>query len=84
MAALRFIIYRKGICYLRWIFIKEELNHRGLGTKCIRKLFYDLRKRGFNKFDTDTIDSNINAQKFYEKVGFEKKGFTRSYENNRN
>lgn len=70
-----------NICYLRLIYIKNDFNHQGLGTRCLRKLCYDLKIKGYTQLDTDTAINNVNAQKFYQKLGFDHKGITRSYKN---
>ena len=67
------------ICYLKWIYIDNKYSHQGLGTKCMNKLFYELCKKGVLRFDTDTTDSNINAQGYYLKTGFSDMGRMRSY-----
>jgi RimJ/RimL family protein N-acetyltransferase len=37
-----------------------------------------LRKQ-YRYLHTDTANGNIRAQQFYEKLGFQQQGFTRSY-----
>lgn len=66
-------------CFLRWIYIDDTYSHQGLGQKCMRKLFYELHKKGVSRFDTDTADSNIRAQNYYLKTGFSDLGRMRSY-----
>ena len=65
--------------YLRWIYVAEDLQHRGLGRAVMEALFRDLYTRGIRRFDTDTACDNIIAQKFYHKTGFQTRGITRSY-----
>lgn len=67
------------ICFLKWIYIKNEYSHQGLGTKCMNLLFATLHKMGIKRLDTDTADNNINAQKYYLKTGFMDMGVMRSY-----
>lgn len=67
------------IAYLRWIYIDNNMTHKGFGTLCMQKLFEELYYKGIRRFDTDTADSNFIAQNFYSKLGFRNEGITRSY-----
>lgn len=67
------------ICFLKWIYIDDKYSHQGLGTKCMYKLFIELQEKGISKIDTDTADSNVNAQRYYMKMGFADMGRMRSY-----
>ena len=75
---LNFVPY-SDICFLKWIYIDEKYSHQGLGTKCMNKLFYELKNRNISRLDTDTADNNINAQGYYIKTGFSDMGRMRSY-----
>lgn len=70
---------QKEIAYLRWIFINEEFKNKGIGSKCLKSLRYNLYKKGIRRFDTDTALNNIVAQHYYEKNNFKKEGITRSF-----
>ena len=70
---------QRGVAYLRWIYINEELCGRGIGTTCMKALKHELYARGITRFDTDTALANKRAQRFYEKNGFTNEGLTRSY-----
>ena len=74
-----YFVPNSSICFLKWIYIDKHYCHQGLGTKCMSKLFFELHKKGISRIDTDTIDSNMNAQNYYLKTGFENKGIMRSY-----
>ena len=67
------------IAYLRWIYIDESCQHRGLGTAAMKALFSTLYSVGIRRFDTDTALNNHVAQGYYEKTGFTNEGITRSY-----
>lgn len=67
------------IAYLRWIYVDEQRQHTGLGTRVMEALFASLHGMGIRRFDTDTALSNEAARRYYEKTGFENKGITRSY-----
>ncbi|MCL2530946.1 MAG: GNAT family N-acetyltransferase [Oscillospiraceae bacterium] len=68
-----------AICFLKWIYIDEKYVHQGLGTKCMHKLFHELKQKGVARLDTDTPDSNTRAQGYYLKTGFADMGRMRSY-----
>lgn len=74
-----YFVPKSRICFLKWIYIRNDLSHQGLGTKCMYKLFFEMRERGFVRIDTDTMDTNLNAQRYYEKTGFVNRGNMRSY-----
>lgn len=65
--------------YLRWMYIRENMQHLGYGSKCMRKLCNYLYSLGISKIDTDTAIDNIVAQKYYEKNKFINLGRTKSY-----
>lgn len=68
-----------SIAYLRWIYVDEAFQHKGIGTNVMRALFSDLYEMGITRFDTDTARSNAAARSYYEKCGFTNEGITRSY-----
>lgn len=67
------------ICYLKWIYIYDNEQGNGYASSALKTIFSDLYNKGIRRLDTDTADSNIIAQKLYEKVGFTDMGRTRSY-----
>ena len=67
------------ICYLKWIYIYDNEQGKGYASSALKTIFSDLYNKGIRRLDTDTADSNIIAQKLYEKVGFTDMGRTRSY-----
>lgn len=69
----------EGIAYLRWIYVNEEVQNRGVGTLCMNALKAWLWDRGITRLDTDTALSNLQAQRYYEKNAFAREGITRSY-----
>lgn len=66
-------------CYLRWIYVNENITGKGIGTKCMNALKLWLYRKGVTRFDTDTALSNNIAQHFYENNGFTREGITRGY-----
>lgn len=43
---------------------------QGIGTKLIQWGINDLKNKGYNKISLWVLEENINARKFYEKMGF--------------
>lgn len=68
-----------GNAYLRWIYIHDDHQNSGLGSRCMTALKLWLRRRGLTRLDTDTALDNRRAQHFYEKNGFTRMGVTRSF-----
>jgi ribosomal protein S18 acetylase RimI-like enzyme len=69
----------RDVAYLDWIGLREEYRGRGFGNAFLRLLAEWLRDQGNAWLHTDTASDNTVAQRFYERQGFEKRGFTRSY-----
>lgn len=69
----------KGMAYLRWIYLNDDMQNQGLGTKCMDCLKRYLVRKGCGRLDTDTALDNERAQHYYEKNGFVREGITRSY-----
>lgn len=67
------------IAYLRWIYVNDALQNRGIGSACMDALKTWLHSRGITRLDTDTALDNLRAQHYYEKNGFAREGITRSF-----
>ena len=65
--------------YLRWIYIDENMQNKGIGSRCIQSLMHHLAEMGYVRLDTDTALVNEIEQNYYEKNGFKREGITRSY-----
>lgn len=68
-----------GCAYLRWIYINGEIQNRGIGSQCMAALKKWLHDQGITRLDTDTALNNLQAQRYYEKNAFARRGITRSY-----
>lgn len=69
----------RGIAYLRWIYVNDNVQNRGVGSACMSALKQALYEKGFTRLDTDTALDNLRAQRYYEKNHFLLQGITRSY-----
>lgn len=52
------------------LYVLPEFKGRGFGKKLIKHAIDWLEKRKMTPFIVTTLEKNINAQKFYEKLGF--------------
>lgn len=71
--------YTRDTAYLTWIAIEPSCRGQGVGTEFMQLLVGHLLRAGYRYLHTDTASDNIGAQRFYERLGFEKSGHTRSY-----
>ena len=69
----------QGTAFLRWIYVNDEVQNQGVGSRCMTALKKWLYDKGTNRLDTDTALDNYRAQHYYEKNDFTRKGITRSY-----
>lgn len=65
--------------YLYWIGVVPPRRGRGIGGEFLMLLAASLLTKGYRYLHTDTAASNMGAQRFYKKLGFERAGVTRSY-----
>lgn len=65
--------------YLRWIGVAQPRRRQGIGGQFLMLLAARLVTKGYRYLHTDTAISNVGAQRFYEKLGFDRAGDTRSY-----
>ena len=71
--------YTRDVVYLSWLGVREQDRGKGKGTELVRLLTGHLLDQGYRYLHTDTADDNVGARRFYEKLGFRSKGYTRSY-----
>lgn len=65
--------------YLSWIGVGEKYRGQRIGTEFLKLVVQFLLDKQYRYLHTDTANSNIRAQQFYEKLGFQNKGYTRNY-----
>lgn len=56
------------------IYIQPAYWNQGIGTELIRWGIRELKGRGYKKASLWVLEENLNARKFYEKLGFEHDG----------
>jgi ribosomal protein S18 acetylase RimI-like enzyme len=69
----------RDTAYLIWLGVGELHRRQGIGTELMRHIIQWLRGRGYRYLHTDTASDNHGAQAFYERLGFQRMGTTRSY-----
>ncbi|MFL0250712.1 GNAT family N-acetyltransferase [Clostridium neuense] len=52
------------------LYLLPDYWHRGLGLKLINWGLVELEKRNYKKITLWVLEENLNARRFYEKVGF--------------
>jgi len=59
------------VAYLEGLYLKPGLRGKGLGKGVIKLILNWCRERGFSELATDTELKNINAQGFFNAIGFQ-------------
>jgi RimJ/RimL family protein N-acetyltransferase len=67
---------RKGIADLL-IYVHQDFQDLGLGTRMMAKAIEIAKERGFHRLGLTVVADNRRAIKVYEKVGFKKEGIAR-------
>jgi GNAT superfamily N-acetyltransferase len=71
--AIFFETYSTFLCrptlYLEDIFVLPERRANGVGTAMIRSLVHEAIERDCGRMEWTCLDWNINAQKFYDRIG---------------
>jgi GNAT superfamily N-acetyltransferase len=69
IAGITATLYCWGILYTDALWVHEQHRHRGLGTKLLRNLEEEAKKKGCTLSHLDTFD--FQGKAFYEKLGYE-------------
>ena len=67
---------RKGVGEV-FIYIHQDFQNIGLGTKMMKRAIALAKERGFHRLGLTVVADNHRAIKVYEKVGFKKEGIAR-------
>lgn len=68
-------IDKEGSCGEIWgIYLLPEYWNMGIGSELINWGVSELKKRNYDKVTLWVLEDNLNARKFYEKIGFEHDG----------
>lgn len=58
------------VAYIEGLYIEEQHQGQGIGKQVIDTLHIWCRKKGFTEIAADTELDNVNAQKYFNAVGF--------------
>src|SRR2546427_9811159 len=67
---------RKGVGEVL-IYVHQDFQNLGLGTRMMRKAIELAKEQGFHRIGLTVVADNHSAIKVYEKVGFKKEGIAR-------
>lgn len=59
---------------IRGIYLLPEYWNMGIGSELINWGLSELKKRNYNKATLWVLEDNLNARRFYKKIGFERDG----------
>lgn len=62
--------YSDGQLMLDGICIEANFRGQGVGTRLLQQLIQYANKEGYHSVRLDVIDSNLNAKRLYERLGF--------------
>ena len=62
------------------IFVLEEYRQKGIGKKLVKTMIDTFKQEGITNIDLYTFGNNVDAIKFYEKIGFKKYNVQMLYE----
>ena len=59
--------------YIEGLYLESEFRSKGYGSALISKAVEWFKRKGCKQIATDTEIENVSAQKYFEKLGFNKK-----------
>ena len=65
------------------IAVRNEFRRRGVGTRLLTEIMQVLQEKRLRQVDLEVRASNLPAQKFYRKLGFQESGLIRQYYHDR-
>ena len=69
-------LWQEGvIAYVEELVVLDSVRGRGIGTKLLEHLFALAREHQCKRIELDTAFHRLDAQRLYERVGFEKRAF---------
>lgn len=79
-------IFKKKVWYtvqlgsINNLYIIEKYRNNGIGKKLMQTMINALKEKGITNIELNTFSSNVDAIKFYEKLGFKKANLQMLYQ----
>lgn len=67
------------IAYIGGLAIHPDFGGKGFGSKMMQEIIDLAQKMGIQRLELSVSSENLQAQKLYEKLGFQKEGVLREY-----
>lgn len=64
------------------LYVIEEYRNNGIGKKLMQIMIDSLKEKGITNIELNTFSGNVDAIKFYEKLGFKKANLQMLYQKN--
>lgn len=69
-------LWQEGyISYIYALVVDEKYRGSGIGTMLMNKVIEESKASGYKRVELDSGFPRVNAHKFYEKLGFEKRAY---------
>lgn len=60
----------EGYAEIMLMYVHPEFQHCGFGSRLLSHTLEEMRSKGYSHAVLDTAEKNVNARRFYEKLGF--------------
>ena len=64
------------------LYVLEEYRHKGIGKQLMQTMMNSFKEKGIETFELYAFSNNVDALKFYEKLGFKKYNVQMLYQKN--
>ena len=64
------------------LYVLEDYRHKGIGKQLMQTMMNSFREKGIETFELYAFSNNVDALKFYEKLGFKKYNVQMLYQKN--
>ena len=70
MFKLFFLAYYQKDMYIDTLAVSPAMRGKGVGTRLLEAVFQTAREKGFKSVSLEVVDTNPDARRLYERVGF--------------
>ena len=64
------------------LYVLEDYRHKGIGKQLMQTMINGFKEKGIETFELYAFSNNVDALKFYEKLGFKKYNVQMLYQKN--